>query len=129
MLQKVSGKVQEGLRSPPDPLNNYGPGAGAGSPWARGLGAPGPKLQDIRGECNYLLSGRLSAVSDLHPTTAYMHPNVSTYRLPTVRQSYLLSGRLSAVSEMHPKGIYMDPNVSIYFAPTTATANMHPTDP
>ena len=31
-----------------------------------------------------------------------MHPNVSAYRLPTVRQSYLLSGRLSAVMKLAP---------------------------
>ena len=87
-------------------FNTFGPGAGAGSPWARGLGAPGPKLQDTNGECNYLLSGRLPTVRQaisrcqrctqkphtctqtlpytctqqphtLHPTTAYMHPTVS----------------------------------------------------
>ena len=62
----------------PGPL---GPGAGAGTPWARGLGAPGPKMWDTRGARNYLLSGRL----------------------PTVRQatycqaSYLLSGKLPTV--------------------------------
>ena len=52
-------------------------------PWPKGpgplgpgaLGAPGPKLQDTHGECNYLLSGKL----------------------PTVRQSYLLSGKLPTV--------------------------------
>ena len=61
-----------------------------------------------------------------------MHPNVSAYRLPTVRQSYVLSGRLSAAmklapnnrihapnraKDMHPKAAYMHPNVSVYFAP------------
>ena len=77
-------------------FNTFGPGAGAGTPWARGLGAPGPRLQDTHGECNYLLSGRLPTVRqaktvrhapnrsiDLHPTTAYMHPKVSIYMHPT----------------------------------------------
>ncbi len=78
-----------------------------------------------------------------------MHPNVSAYRLPTVRQSYLLSGKatycqasylLSGMHpnvaadfapnnrihapnrsiDMHPKGIDMHPNVSIDLHPTTA---------
>ena len=45
-----------------------------------------------------------------------MHPNVSAYRLPTVRQSYLLSGKATycqasyLLSGMHP-------NVAAYFAP------------
>ena len=67
------------------------PGAG---PLGPGAGAPGPKLQDTHGECNYLLSGKL----------------------PTVRQSYLLSGKLPTVRhapnrsiDMHPKGIDMHP--------------------
>ena len=78
-----------------------------------------------------------------------MHPNVSAYRLPTVRQSYLLSGRLSAVMklapnnrihapkrfhihapkrliDMHPKSAYMHPNVSAYMhlIPHTYLNNM-----
>ena len=37
-------------------LNTFGPGAGA----------PGPKLQDTHGDCNYLLSGK-QRQSDMHP--------------------------------------------------------------
>ena len=87
-------------------------GAGAGTPWARGLGAPGPKMWDARGERNYRLSGRL----------------------PTVRQSYLQSGKatycrakLPAVRhapnrsiDLHPTTAYLHPRVSMYMHPTTA---------
>ena len=78
-----------------------GPGAGAGTPWARGLGAPGPKMWDTRGDSNYRLSGRLPTVRQAisryetctqHPHT--LHPNVSAY--------------------MHPNSAYMHPNVSAY---------------
>ena len=78
----------------PGPL---GPGAGAGTPWARGLGAPGPKMWDTRGERNYLLSGRLPTVRQATYCQAKL-PTVrqATYsqaKLPTVRQSYLQSGK------------------------------------
>ena len=67
------------VQGPWGPWGPYGPGAGA----------PGPKLQDTHGECNYLLSGRLPTVRQangrcqrcaqkahtLHPqVSAYMHP-------------------------------------------------------
>ena len=78
----------------PGPL---GPGAGAGTPWARGLGAPGPKMWDTRGERNYLQSGKLPTVRQATYCQAKL-PTVrqATYcqaKLPTVRQSYLQSGK------------------------------------
>ena len=60
-----------------------------------------------------------------------MHPNVSAYRLPTVRQSYLQSGKATycqasyLLSGMHP-------NVAAYFAPNNRihapnrSIDMHP---
>ena len=83
--KKCLGGSRRVLGVPQTPLLGImGQGAGAGTPWARGLGAPGPKIWDTRRECNYLLSGKL----------------------PTIRQatyyqaSYLLSGRLSAVMKL-----------------------------
>ena len=106
----------------PGPL---GPGAGAGTPWARGLGAPGPKMWDTRGECNHLLSGKLPTVRQATYCQA---------KLPTVRQatycqaSYLQSGKLPTVRhapnrsiDIHPKGIDMHPKVSIYFGSRSST--------
>ena len=79
------------------PRPGPGQGAGAGTPWARGLGAPGPKMWDTRGERNYLLSGRLPTVRQATYCQAKL-PTVrqATYsqaKLPTVRQSYLQSGK------------------------------------
>ena len=49
--------------------------------YSRGLGAPGPKMWDTRGDSNYLLSGKLP-----------------TFKQATYCQaSYLLSGKPSAV--------------------------------
>ena len=87
----------------PGPL---GSGAGAGTPWARGLGAPGPKMWDTRGARNYLLSGRLPTVRQAtYSQASYLQSGKATYsqaKLPTVRQSYLQSG-------MHPTTAYMHP--------------------
>ena len=65
-----------------------------GVAWARGRGRdplgqgpggplPKPKMWDTRGECNYLLSGKLPTVRhapnrsiDLHPTSAYFASNI-----------------------------------------------------
>ena len=136
------GRGRDPLGQGPGP-GPLGPGAGAGTPWARGLGAPGPKMWDTRGDSNYLLSGKLPTVRQ----TTYCQANyLLSGKLPTIRQatyyqtSYLLSGmhpnvaadfapnnrihapnnRIHAPNrsiDMHPKGIDMHPNVSIYFAP------------
>ena len=37
-------------------------------------------------QAGYLLSGKPSAVWNLHPTSAYMHPNVSAYFAPNNRR-------------------------------------------
>ena len=79
-------------------FNSFGPGAGAGSPWARGLGAPGPKLQDTG----------FQPLSEMHPITAYMHPRVS--------------------ADMHPTSAYFAPNNRIPCTqpfPHTCTQNPH----
>ena len=92
------------------------------------LGAPGPKIWDTRGECNYLLSGKLPTVrqatycqAGYQPyqrctQKAYtLHPNVSAYFAP--------NNRIHAPNrsiDMHPKGIDMHPKVSIDLHPTTA---------
>ena len=73
-----------------------------------------------------------------------MHPNVSAYRLPTVRQSYptvkqsyLLSGKLPTVRQAtYYQASYllsgMHPNVAAYFAPNNRihapnrSIDMHP---
>ena len=78
----------------PGPL---GPGARAGTPWARGLGAPGPKMWDTRGECNHLLSAKVPTVRQAtYCQASYLQSGKATYsqaKLPTVRQSYLQSGK------------------------------------
>ena len=68
--------------------------------WARGRGAraPGPKLQDTHGECNYLLSGRLPTVRQ----TTYCQANYLLSKLEAVthgESNDLLSGRLPTVRQ------------------------------
>ena len=121
----------------------FGPGA---------LGAPGPKLQDTHGECNYLLSGKLPTVRQ----TTYCQSlgplhmeSLTTY----CQAGYLLSGRLSAAvrdapnNRIHapksfrilctqqphtctqplhrhaPKSAYMHPRVAAYMHPNCANFN------
>ena len=98
----------------PGPL---GPGAGAGTPWARGLGAPGPKMWDTRGDSNYLLSGKLPTVRQ---ATYYQASYLLSGMHPNVAADFAPNNRIHAPNrsiDMHPKGIDMHPNVSIYFAP------------
>ena len=77
----------------------------------RGLGAPGPKMWDTRGERNYLLSGRLPAVRQ---ATYYQASYLLSGKLPTIRHApkrsrilctqrphadYLLSGKLPTIRQ------------------------------
>ena len=87
-------------------------GQGPG-PLGQGAGAPGPKLQDTHGKCNYLLSGRLPTVRQ----TTYCQANYLLSKLGAVthgesncllsgrllQAGYLLSGRLTAVVKDAPK--------------------------
>ena len=57
------------VQGPWGPWGPYGPGAGA----------PGPKLQDTHGECNYLLSGRLPTVSRCQRCTQQPHTCTQTF--------------------------------------------------
>ena len=64
-------------------FNTFGPGAGAGTPWARGLGPLGPSYRiHMESVTTYCQAG-YQPLSEMHPTTAYMHPNVSAYMHPT----------------------------------------------
>ena len=91
-------------------FNTFVPGAGLGTPWARGLEAPGPKQEDTRGECNHLLSGKLPTVrqttycqasyllSGMHPTAPYtctQQPHTCTQEFPYT---------------LHPTTAYFAPN-------------------
>ena len=104
----------------------FGPGAGAGTPWARGLGAPEPKMWDTRGECNYLLSGKLPTVrhapnnrilctqpSHIHAPKSRTHAP-KRHRLCTQRYPYTLHPTSAYFApnraiDMHPKGIAFAP--------------------
>ena len=100
--KKCLGGSRRVLGVPQTPLLGImGQGAGAGTPWARGLGAPGRKMQDTHGERNYLLSGKLLTIRQ----TTYFQAN------------YLLSGRLSAVMKLAPNNRILHPNVSAYMHP------------
>ena len=103
----------------------FGPGARAGTPWARGPGAPGPKMWDTHGKCIHLLPGKLPTVRQATYCQAKL-PTVrqATYsqaKLPTVRHAP--NNRIHAPNraiDMHPKGIDMHPKVSIDLHPTSA---------
>ena len=96
-------------------IDTFGPGAGAGTPWARGLGAPGPKLQDTRGECNHLLSGRLSAAVRDAPKSRIHAPKSFRRYAPNIR---ILCTQQPHT--LHPTTAYMHPT-----APYTCTQNPH----
>ena len=72
-----------------------------------------------RGECNYLLSGKLPTVRhapnrsiDMHPKGIDMHPKVSIDLHPTT--AYCAPNRSI---DMHPKAAYMHPKVAAYMHP------------
>ena len=73
------------------------------------LGAPRPKLEDMRGECKYPLSGRLPTVRqaktvrhasnrsiDFHPTTAYFAHNLFRIHAP------------KSLIDIRPKSAYIE---------------------
>ena len=87
------------------------------------LGAPGPRCRirvaTVTTYCqaSYLLSGKLSAVSEMHPKGIYMHPNVSIYLHPTTAYMHP-----TVSAYMHPKGAYMHPRVAAYMHPRVSNA-------
>ena len=50
-------------------------------------------------QASYLVSGKLSVVSEMHPKGIYMHPNVSIYCAPNIR----IHAPNRSI-DMHPKG-------------------------
>ena len=102
----------------PGPL---GPGAGAGTPWARGLGAPGPKMWDMRGDSNHLLWGTLPTFRQAtYCQASYLlsgKPSAVMKLATYCQASYVLSGKPSAVMKLAPNFRIHAPKSSRMHAP------------
>ena len=84
-------------------------------PRPKAPGALGPSYRIHMESVTTYCQGGFQLLSEMHPTTAYMHPRVSAYLHPTA--AYFAPNHSI---DMHPKSAYMHPKVSAYMHPKSS---------